>query len=404
MIGPDPVIATGRSESLFAADWAARGAEIDALVRGASVLILGGAGTIGSACIDQLLEFAPRRLHVIDTDENGLARLARDLRAAGTNLSATDLFFLAADFGAYPAEAHLEITRFDLVLNFAAVKHVRSEKSVPAILHMIATNVVKQDRFLRALEAGKQASRCFVVSTDKAADPANFMGASKRLLEEVLFAAGDRRHELTTSSARFANVAFSSGSLLESFVLRLERGQPLAAPRDTRRFFLSAREAAEICLLSLAACPKGRVFVPRLDPGRHLVDLAEVASAFLDRAGYTPAFVETTAEAGELLARRPGPGEPYPLILTPRDTTGEKPFEIFVGQRERMSPSNLATLAALETVRAPANVLGEVISDLSSRVAGQKPTASAVELAVSIGRVVPNFVHAGGGAHLDDRV
>lgn len=401
----DPMIATGRTDSLFAADWRARASDMRSLIKSASVLVLGGAGTIGAACIAALLEFAPRRLHVIDIDENGLARLARDLRASAAAVTDTELHFLAADMGAYPALAHIEANGpFELMLDFAAIKHVRSEKSVPALLHMIDTNVLKQDRLLRAIEKNNAATHCFAVSTDKAADPANFMGATKRLLEEVLFAAGDRAPRLATASARFANVAFSSGSLLESFWIRLQAGRPLAAPRETQRYFLSAREAAEICLLALVACPNGALVVPRLAAADDLVELADVAAAFLARAGFKPIFVDTLDEAERHLKTRPASGAGYPVVLTPRDTSGEKPIEVFAGRGEQIAEIGLNALVAVKPARLPTAVLADVLEQLDQRVKGVVPTRSIDELGAIIRRAVANFVHLGGQAQLDNRI
>lgn len=401
----DPVIATRRSQSLFAADWRACANDMRSLIKGASVLVLGGAGTIGAACVGALLEFSPRRLHVVDVDENGLARLTRDIRSSPASVTDAELHFLAADMGGYPMEAHLEAAGpFDLVLDFAAVKHVRSEKSVPALLHMIDVNVLKQDRLFKRIEKSKSPARCFAVSTDKAADPANFMGATKRLLEEVLFAAGDRAPQLATMSARFANVAFSSGSLLESFWLRLHAGRPLAAPRETQRYFLSAREAAEICLLAVAACPPGALAVPRLAASDDLVELAEVAAAFLARAGFKPLFVSSLEEAERIMRNRPAPGDAYPVVLTPRDTSGEKPVEIFVGRGETTCDIGLEALISVRPVRLQGPVLDDVLEQLGQRVAGLVRTQSIEELGDVIRRGVPNFSHLGGDAQLDNRI
>lgn len=401
----DPMIATGRSQSLFAADWRARRGDMRSLIGSASVLVVGGAGTIGAACVGALLEFAPRRLHVIDIDENGLARLARDIRSSAAAASGAELHFLAADMGGYPALAHIEANGpFELVLDFAAIKHVRSEKSVPALLHMIDTNVLKQERLLRSLEKRAAAMLFFAVSTDKAADPANFMGATKRLLEEVLYAAGDRAPHLAPASARFANVAFSSGSLLESFSIRLQAGRPLAAPRETKRYFLSAREAAEICLLALVACPRGALVAPRLAPADDLVELADVAAAFLARAGFEPIFVDSLEEAERRLKTRPAPGAGYPVVLTPRDTSGEKPIEIFVGQEEQTAEIGLDALIGVKPARIPRSVLADVLEQLQRRVAGAVPTRSIDELGAVIRRGVPNFAHRGGEAQLDNRI
>src|SRR5579862_7135836 len=258
----DPALeADGIGPSAFsgalAADWAARQAEIADLLQGARALVVGAAGTIGAASVRQLLPFGLRRLELVDIDENGLARLARDIRSRGEG-GGTEIGFNALDFADWPGLSLATTSGpFDLVLNFAAVKHVRSEKNLFTLLHMIDVNVVRQQRFAAHLAAKGLARRHFVVSTDKAADPASFMGATKALLEAAVFAASESGPR--ASAARFANVAYSSGSLLESYLQRFAAGQALAAPKDTRRYFISARDAARICLLAQLACASGRV-------------------------------------------------------------------------------------------------------------------------------------------------
>jgi FlaA1/EpsC-like NDP-sugar epimerase len=253
------------SEAL-AADWAARHAEIADQLRGASVLVVGAAGTIGAATVRQLLAFGLAKLGLVDLDENGLARLARDIRSRGDDSA---IGFNALDFAGWPGLALAEAAGpFDLVLNFAAVKHVRSEKNLFTLLHMIDVNVVRQQRFAAHLASRRLARRYFVVSTDKAADPASFMGATKLLLEAAVFAEAVGPDAPRVSAARFANVAYSSGSLLESYQQRFAAGQALAAPRDTRRYFISARDAARICLLAQLTCPTRRIAIPKFEPPR----------------------------------------------------------------------------------------------------------------------------------------
>jgi FlaA1/EpsC-like NDP-sugar epimerase len=218
-LGPTPF-----SEAL-AGDWAAHRDEIAAQLGGARVLMVGAAGTIGGAAVRQLLGFAPARLELVDLDENGLARLARDIRSRGEGAGVA-IGFNALDFAGWPGLALADAAGpFDLVLNFAAVKHVRSEKNRFTLLHMIDVNVVRQRRFAAHLAAHGLARRHFVVSTDKAADPASFMGATKLLLEAVAFGAGEGEGAPLSTAARFANVAYSSGSLLESYLQRFEAAQ-----------------------------------------------------------------------------------------------------------------------------------------------------------------------------------
>ncbi|HEY1751546.1 MAG TPA: polysaccharide biosynthesis protein [Caulobacteraceae bacterium] len=393
-LGPTPF-----SEAL-AGDWAARRAEIEAQLAGGTVLVVGAAGTIGAAAVRQLLGFGLKRLELVDIDENGLARLARDIRSRGEGRAAR-IGFNALDFAGWPGLALAEAAApFDLVLNFAAVKHVRSEKNLFTLLHMIDVNVVRQQRFAAHLAGRGLTKRHFVVSTDKAADPASFMGATKLLLEAVAFAASDEPGAPTATAARFANVAYSSGSLLESYVQRFEAGQALAAPQGTRRYFISARDGARICLLAQLAGGAGRVVIPKFDPAAGSVELADTAAAFLRGRGRRAVFVDTAAEA-EALAGRPGDG--YPVLLTPRDTAGEKEVEVFRGAGEHIEPLNFAALEALRPAPIDPAALTAAVHSLASFVSGEWP-ASVADIEAVIREALPGFAHAAAGASLDDRI
>ncbi len=393
---------TAFSEAL-AGDWAARRAEIVGQLAGASVLVVGAAGTIGAAAVRQLLELKPARLELVDIDENGLARLARDIRSreATTSGRGAEIGFNALDFAAWPGLALAEAAGpFDLVLNFAAVKHVRSEKNRFTLLHMIDVNVVRQRRFARHLAAKGLARRHFVVSTDKAADPASFMGATKLLLEAVAFAAAEGPGAPIATAARFANVAYSSGSLLESYIQRFDAGQALAAPKDTRRYFIAARDAARICLLAQLACGTGRVAIPKFDPASGAVELAETAAAFLRTRGKRAVFVEDAAEAQALAGRG---GEAWPVLLTPRDTAGEKEVEVFRGRGERVEPLNFAALEALQPAPVDPQALDAAMDELAALVEGRR-IGDEVEIGAVIGRVLTGFSHVAAEARLDDRI
>lgn len=392
--------ATGRTASLFAPDWAAQDDALRASFEGASVLVVGGAGSIGAATVRKLIGLGPRRIHVVDIDENGLARLARAIMADGR--PTCELFYLAADFAGYPMRAHLGAEGpFDVVLDFAAIKHVRSEKSIPALLHLLDVNVVRQDAFFRMLAQTCPPRRLFAVSTDKAADPANFMGASKRMLEEVLYRAAALGSGTTASSARFANVAFSAGSLLESFRLRMAAGKPLSAPQSTRRFFISQDEAAEICLLGAAVCPPGLALVPRPTPELPPTELSDVAARFVEGAGYTAVFTHNVAEAeAHLREGRPG----YPIVLTPLDTMGEKDEEIFVGAGETTTEIGLERLLAVRAIDVPADTIDAVVAELRQRTGGALATRDYAEIEALVRRIIPGFRRAGGSLGLDHRV
>ena len=397
----DPALeAEGIGPSVFSAalseDWAARRDEISHQLRGARVLVIGAAGTIGAASVRQLLPFGIRRMELVDVDENGLARLARDIRSRGDDSA---IGFNALDFAGWPGLALAkDAGPFDLVLNFAAVKHVRSEKNLFTLLHMIDVNVVRQHRFAVHLSSERLAHRHFVVSTDKAADPASFMGATKLLLEAAVFAASERGPR--ASAARFANVAYSSGSLLESYLQRFAAGQALAAPRDTRRYFISARDAARICLLAQLTCPAGRIAIPMFDAGSSAVGLAETAGAFLESRGRQAIFVDTPEEAAARIGR---PGSDYPVLLTPRDTAGEKEIEVFRGHGEGAEPLGLTALEAVIPAAVDQATLKAVLADLRAIVSGER-TVSASELESVIGGMLPGFRHIAAEARLDDRI
>jgi FlaA1/EpsC-like NDP-sugar epimerase len=398
----DPALeAEGLGRSAFSealdADWAARLPEIAAQIGGARVLVTGAAGTIGAAAVRALLPLAPARLELVDLDENGLARLARDIRSRGQG-EGVAIGFNALDFAGWPGLALAEAAGpFDLVLDFAAVKHVRSEKNLYTLLHMLDVNVLRQQRFAAHLAARGLARRLFVVSTDKAADPASFMGATKLLMEAAVFAAAG---ETRASAARFANVAYSSGSLLESYLQRFAAGQALAAPRDTRRYFISAREGARICLLAQLACPCGRVAIPKFDAAAGAVDLVDTAAAFLHSRGRRAVFVETPDHAEQVLSLA---SADYPVLLTPRDTAGEKEVEVFRGDREAVEPLGLEALEAVIPAPMDRQALTAALDQLAAFVAGEAPAKTeAIEAVVR--RVLPGFRHVLAGASLDDRI
>src|ERR1700733_5562531 len=326
-------LTTGRTASLFAEDIKARHDILRSAIGARRILVTGGAGSIGSATLELLFRYAPAAVHVIDLAENGLAELVRDFRSRPEPLVTGEFRLLPIDYGSAATERLLQSeTAYDLVLHFAAHKHVRSEKDVPSVIQMLDTNVIKMHRFTKWLHKYGHGKRCFAVSTDKAANPTSLMGASKRLMEHVLFSIGSNGSSAT--STRFANVAFSNGSLLQGFLYRLARRQPLAVPREVRRYFVSPGEAAEICLLSAGAGEHGHITFPRLDPNEHLRPLVDIAVALLEHLGLKPSFYEDEAKAcaaTETELKR----DAYPVLLTPLDTSGEKPYEEFVAIDEK---------------------------------------------------------------------
>jgi FlaA1/EpsC-like NDP-sugar epimerase len=395
-------VVLGRDASHFRSDIEGRAADLRDAVSGNRVLVVGGGGTIGSATTMLLADLDPACLHVVDQSENYLAELVRDLRGRPGGLTVRDFRTLPLDYGAPVMGRFLsESEPYDLVLNFAALKHVRSEKDVYSLLQMIDTNVVRHIRFRRWLKAGGHARRYFAVSTDKAANPTSLMGASKRLMEDVVFApefssAGQE------STARFANVAFSNGSLLQGFLVRLAKRQPLAAPRETRRYFVSQRESGEICLLAAVLGTAGSVLFPKLDPVTELQPLDQVASRVLELAGYrAEVFEDEEAARGavESLARE---GR-WPLLLTPLDTSGEKPYEEFVGLGEQRIDTGLQTLDAVAHVPSRALSAG-VIEMLEQAVESCSGAIDKQAIVEAIQACIPGFAHRETGKSLDDRL
>jgi FlaA1/EpsC-like NDP-sugar epimerase len=396
-------IVTGRTASLFASDLEASRDAIAGKVRGRRVLVVGGAGSIGAATVQLLLNDPPSALHVVDHNENSLAELVRELRGRPAGIPDLDFRALPLDYGS-PVMARFlreSSSTYDVVLNFAALKHVRSEKDIYSILQMFDINVVRHIRFKRWLAEHRHGSTYFAVSTDKAANPVSLMGASKRLMEDLIFDVAAADHQSSTS-ARFANVAFSNGSLLQGFGYRLAKRQPLAVPRDTRRYFISHREAAELCLIAACRIPDNHIAVPRADAQFQLQLLEDVACACLEYWGLLPERYTDEARARNDVERLAREGR-WPLLLTPLDTSGEKPFEEFVGAGESTTDCGLGSIAALRHVPGSAatqRLFDEIASwvDEPSRAIAKNAVVSA------IAGVLPNFRHAESERNLDQRL
>lgn len=393
---------TGRSMSLLHADLAQHGAAMRAAVAGRRVLVIGGAGSIGSATVRELVPLQPAQLVVVDHDENGLVELVRDLRS-GAGLGGVDLRTLPLDFGSGVLRQHLAAEpSFDLVLNFAALKHVRSEKDRASLLQMLDTNLLKGERLLEALRQIGFRGRFFCVSTDKAANPVNLMGASKRLMERLVFRSGALPGAVVTS-ARFANVAFSAGSLLAGFLQRLAKRQPLAVPCATRRYFVTPAEAGQLCALAATVAPAAHVVVPTLAAERDLVLLEDVAAAVVEAHGHRPRFHDDEAALRAAFAADLAAGT-YGILRTPLDTAGEKPFEEFVGAGERTSDIGLQALAAVAMAPVAEPALLDLVAALAAEVAAERAGRSLDDWVAAVAAVTPGFVHQQSRWHLDQRM
>jgi FlaA1/EpsC-like NDP-sugar epimerase len=396
-------VVTRREEDLFGRDIEARSNELEQTFNQARVLVVGGAGSIGSATVRRLLPYKPAAVHVVDHDENRLAELVRDLRASALAHSTAELKALPLDLGSNTMASYLSSEPpFDVVLNFAALKHVRSEKGTHSLLQMLDTNLSCAARLLKALRHTSAGCRYFAVSTDKAARPTSLMGASKRLMEELIFSDRDISAAPVTS-ARFANVAFSAGSLLDALVLRVGKHQIVAVPEGTQRYFMSASEAAGICLLATACTPDRHLLVPTLDPGRDLQELLPVVGRVLASLGLAAREYRDEDEARAELERDLAASR-YPVLVTPLDTDGEKPYEEFVGSGERAEDIGLLAAMAVRHIPGPEGALDRFMSRLDATLANPEASIDKALLAEWMLEAVPDLAHAATGRSLDDRV
>ncbi|MDX2158267.1 MAG: polysaccharide biosynthesis protein [Hyphomicrobiaceae bacterium] len=398
-IGELASLASRRTESLFSADLDRHGRELSQAVRGSRILVIGAAGSIGSEVVRVLAELRPKALHALDLSENGLVEVVRDLRSRG--IAPEDFRSLPLDFGDPSIDGVVDAYGpYDTVLSFAAIKHVRSEKDAFSLARMLDINVARHDRLLTALARGKRApSLIFYVSTDKAANPVSLMGASKRFMEHVVFA---RQPQMAArrGSARFANVSFSAGSLLEGFLHRLAKRQPLAAPAGIRRYFVSPREAAELSVLSAYVNPAQTIGIPRLDPDEDLVPMDVIAERVLAHHGYKAYRVSSEDEARRFPV---GDGGRWPLLITPGDTAGEKPYEEFVGSAERLVPGRLSAIQCVAYQGPPEPDIAAALGEIEAFIAGRKGWRIA-DAADIIRTVVPELAHISSDQKLDDRM
>lgn len=392
----------GRTQPLFEGDIARRETELSEIVRNSRFLVIGGAGTIGSAICRELFVRDPRVLHVVDISENNMVELVRDIRSSvgyGNGEFATFAIDCGSDiFRAFIDAQVKRIGGYDYIFNTSALKHVRSEKDPFTLMRMIETNVFNTDATMLMAEA-MGAKKYFCVSTDKAANPVNMMGASKRIMEMYL-----NRRSLTmpVSTARFANVAFSDGSLLYGFNRRIDKGQPLSAPNDVRRYFVTPKEAGELCMLSCLTGENRDIYFPKLDEELNLVTFSSIAEKYLENLGYEPVQCATEQEArervGELKALRK-----YPVYFFASDTTGEKDFEEFYTDGEVLDMDRFESVGVIKNAL---DFDAAKLETFTARIAGLRRagTWTRGELIELFNWMIPNFNHRETGKFLDGRM
>lgn len=334
---------TERPYSLFRDDIEANKAALNKAIEGKSALVIGGAGSIGSSFIKALLSFKPASVTVVDNNENGLAELIRDLRSDAEIMMPPSFTTYPMDLASRVFKKIIENNRFDIVANFAAHKHVRSEKDQYSVEAMITNNVLSAHYLLETLK-NNPPGHFFCVSTDKAANPVNIMGASKKLMEEVIFS---QLGVVPVTTARFANVAFSNGSLPASFLERIAKRQPISAPQDVKRFFVSPEESGEICLLSCILGKPGEILFPRLS-AVNMKTFSDIAINLLLELGFTPKVCSTEEEARLAAKSLNDDSKEYPVYFFNSDTTGEKAFEEFYIDGEEVDWHRFSRLGVIK--------------------------------------------------------
>jgi FlaA1/EpsC-like NDP-sugar epimerase len=333
----------GRTEPLFSSDISAYENTLQELVSSSRFLVIGGAGSIGSAVVQEIFKCNPKLLHVVDISENNMVELVRDIRSS--------LGYIEGEFATFAIDCGSDVFEsfitngpgYDYVFNLSALKHVRSEKDPFTLMRMIDVNIFNTDKTIRQAKA-IGAKKYFCVSTDKAANPVNMMGASKRIMEMFLMR---RSLELPVSTARFANVAFSDGSLLHGFNRRMEKEQPLSAPNDVRRYFVTPRESGELCLMSCLLGENRDIFFPKLDHDLNLITFSDITERYLESLGYEPVQCGSEDEARcrvtELKVQKK-----YPVYFFKSDTTGEKEFEEFYTEGEILNMDRFQTIGIIK--------------------------------------------------------
>jgi FlaA1/EpsC-like NDP-sugar epimerase len=404
----------GRTRSLFDDDIEANNEAIKNFLVGKRILVTGAAGSIGSSTVAHVLKHKPAYLAAIDLSENNLVELVRDLRSRQGLIVGDTLKTYVVDFGSSLGNSFIkDLGPFDLVLHFAAMKHVRSERDIYSLSRLIETNVLKVDRFLSTL---KQSSPCdvFAISTDKACAPANLMGASKNIMEQIVLWHGKNRGSLLgdgdgdslprVACTRFANAAFSDGSLLAGFMSRIQKKQPLAGPSDVRRYFITEGEAGQICLLTAALAKSGQIFVPKLDPTADMKTFAEIAEIVLREYGYEPRWYDTEDEAKQKLQEDLSVGA-YSCCFARSDTSGEKEFEEFIGPEDILVSSPFSAIDVIERASSvDGRVLKEVLGQLSAVTASADSNVGKQRIVEQLTRAVPSLQHVERERDLDQKM
>ncbi|MEY8239856.1 MAG: UDP-N-acetylglucosamine 4,6-dehydratase [Cycloclasticus sp.] len=388
----------GRDKELFVDDISQHEADLLNIVANSRFLVLGAAGSIGQAVTKEIFKRNPKKLHVVDISENNMVELVRDIRSSFGYIEG-DFQTFALDIGSIEYDAFIKADgKYDYVLNLSALKHVRSEKDPFTLMRMIDVNVFNTDKTIQQ-SINNGVKKYFCVSTDKAANPVNMMGASKRIMEMFLMR---RSENISISTARFANVAFSDGSLLHGFNQRIQKRQPIVAPKDIKRYFVTPQESGELCLMSCIFGENRDIFFPKLSESLHLMTFSDIAEKYLAQIGYEPHLCDSENEARDLVVTMPQQGK-WPCLFTESDTTGEKDFEEFFTDNEALDMNRFNNLGVIKN---KPEFDAELIVEFERTIAGLKADKSWTkeQIVTLFFTMIPDFGHKETGKYLDGKM
>ena len=388
----------GREKELFEEDIKNYENRLNQIISHSSFLVIGGAGSIGQEVTKEIFKRNPKKLHVVDISENNMVELVRDIRSSLGYIDG-DFRTFALDIGSIQYDAFIKNDgKYDYVLNLSALKHVRSEKDPFTLMRLIEVNIENTEKtLLQSIE--NKTKKYFCVSTDKAANPVNMMGASKRIMEMFLMR---RSLEIPISTARFANVAFSDGSLLHGFNQRIQKRQPLSAPSDIKRYFVTPKESGELCLMSCILGENRDIFFPKLSDKLHLISFSDIAIEYLKNIGYKPYLCQSEDEARELAKTLPDEGK-WPCYFFESDTTGEKDFEEFFTDKEILDMKRFKNLGVIKNKpNFDEDKLNYFITSINTLK--QNKAWSKEDIVKIFFKIIPDFGHKETGKYLDNRM
>ncbi len=388
----------GRDTEIFTKDISTKEQELSKIVSSSSFLVIGGAGSIGQAVTKEIFKRNPLKLHVVDISENNMVELVRDLRSSFGYIDG-DFQTFALDIDSIEYDTFIESDgKYDYVLNLSALKHVRSEKDPFTLMRMIDVNIFNTEKtVLQSIKKGTK--KYFCVSTDKAANPVNMMGASKRIMEMYLMKLSN---QINISTARFANVAFSDGSLLHGFNQRIQKQQPIVAPNDIKRYFVTPKESGELCLMSCIFGENRDIFFPKLNENLHLITFADIAVKYLVELGYEPYLCQSEEEARSLMATLPKQKK-WPCLFTNSDTTGEKDFEEFFTENEILDMNRFENFGIIKN---EGDFSSEKLDLFSKSIKEMKQVKKwdKEQLVDLFFTMIPDFGHKETGKYLDSKM